>query len=250
MYLAAAGYLPYSLERVEIPFPGRAGEGSCVIGYLVRPRNAGRMPLVILWAGIDTFKEDRAEIADPVIAANLSLLLIDMPGTGEAPPKGSEDAERLWDAVLTWCAKQLLIDAARIGAWGGSTVGYWAAKIAHTHRDKLAAVVVQGGCVHYAFMAEWTEKVQHGSYAFELAETLASSFARASFEGWLEYCPCLSLLKQGVSTGLRRRFCSSRAPRTRSFQSRICACCWNTAARKRRGSIQSVVWATRPIRSR
>lgn len=99
MYLAAARYFPYSFERVEIPFRGRAGEGDHAIGYLARPRNAGRLPLVILWAGIDTFKEDRTEIADPILAANLSLLLIDMPGTGDAPLDGSEDAERLWDAV-------------------------------------------------------------------------------------------------------------------------------------------------------
>lgn len=199
MYLAALRYLPYAVERVEMPFRGRPGEGAKSVGYFVRPKDkAGRMPLVILWAGIDTFKEDRTEIWEPVVAAGLSLLLIDMPGTGDAPLFGSEDAERLWDGVLDWCAARPEIDAKRIGAWGGSTGGYWAAKVAHTHRERLAAAVCHGGCAHHAFTPDWIEKAQHGSYAFELAETLASAFGRLGFEDWLEFCPRLSLLKQGV----------------------------------------------------
>lgn len=199
MYRAALRYLPYRFERVEIPFRGEPGEGDRAIGYLIRRAgDEARRPLLILWAGIDTFKEDRTEIWEPVIAAGLSLLLIDMPGTGDAPLKGSEDAERLWSAVLDWCATRPEIDARRIGAWGGSTGGYWATKIAHTHRDRLAAVVAQGGCAHYAFTPEWIAKAQHGSYAFELAETLASAFGLSTFDEWVEYCPRLSLLRQGV----------------------------------------------------
>ncbi len=198
MYLAAARYLPYAFERVEIPFKGRAGEGTKSIGYFVRPKDTGRMPLVIMWAGIDTFKEDRTEIWEPLLAAKLSLLLIDMPGTGDAPLFGSEDAERLLDAVLDWCRGRPEIDARRVAVWGGSTGGYWAAKVAHTHRERLAAAVCHGGCAHFAFTPEWIEKAQHGSYAFELAETLASAFGRNGFEEWVEFCPRLSLLKQGV----------------------------------------------------
>lgn len=198
MYLAAARYFPYAFERVEIPFAGRPDEGAKSVGYFVRPERAGCWPLVIMWAGIDTFKEDRTEVWEPIMAAKMALLLIDMPGTGDAPLFGSEDAERLWDAVIDWCATRPEIDASRLGAWGGSTGGYWAAKVAHTHREKLAAVVCQGGCAHYAFTPAWIEKAQHGSYAFELAETLASAFGRDTFEQWVEFCPRLSLLDQGV----------------------------------------------------
>jgi len=199
MFLAAMRYAPFAIERVEIPFKGRPGEGDKAVGYFLhRKESAARRPLLILWAGIDTFKEDRSEIAEPILGARLSLLLIDMPGTGDAPIFGSEDAERLWDAVLDWGANRPEIDAHRIAAWGGSTGGYWAAKLAHTHRERLAAVVCQGGCVHHAFTPQWIEKAQHGSYAFELAETLASAFGRRSFEEWVDYCPRLSLLRQGV----------------------------------------------------
>lgn len=198
MYLAGARSFPFLVERVEMPFRGRAGEGTKAVGYLMRPKNAGRLPLVIGWGGIDSFKEDRTEVATPVTAAGLAILLIDMPGTGDAPLAGSENAERLWDALLDWCGTRSDIDAARIAVWGGSTGGYWAAKLAHTHRERLAAAVCHGGCAHYAFTPDWIEKAQHGSYAFELAETLASAFGRATFEEWVDYCPKLSLLKQGV----------------------------------------------------
>ena len=200
MYLAALRYLPYAFERVEIPFAGKAGEGTHAVGYLVRAQgDTAQRPLVIMWAGIDTFKEDRTEIWQPILAAGLSLLLIDMPGVGDAPLKGSLDAERLWDAVLDWCMTRPEIDTQRIGAWGGSTGGYWAAKVAHTHRARLAAVVAQGGCAHLAFTPEWIEKAQHGSYGFELAETLASAFGLNSFDAWVEFCPQLSLIKQGIA---------------------------------------------------
>ena len=199
MFLSAVRFLPFRFERVEIPFKGRPGEGTQSVGYFVRPKaSEARLPLVILWAGIDTFKEDRSEVWEPIIAAGLSILLIDMPGTGDAPLYGSEDAERLWDTVLDWCETRPEINAKRIAIWGGSTGGYWAAKVAHTHRARLAAAVCHGGCAHFAFTPEWIEKAQHGSYAFELAETLASAFGCKSFEEWADFCPRLSLLKQGV----------------------------------------------------
>lgn len=198
MYLLGARSFPFAIERVEMPFRGRPGEGTRAVGYFMRPKDAGRLPLVIAWGGIDSFKEDRTEVARPVIAAGLALLLIDMPGVGDAPLAGSEDAERLWDAVLDWCATRPEIDAARIAVWGGSTGGYWAAKVAHTHRERLKAAVCHGGCAHYAFTPQWIETAQYGSYMFELAETLACAFGGESFDYWVDYCSKLSLLKQGV----------------------------------------------------
>jgi hypothetical protein len=76
--------------------------------------------------------------------------------------------------------------------------GYWAVKIAHTHRDRLACVVSQGGCVHRAFEPGWIEKAQWVDYPFELAETLGHAFGRTTLEEWVEFAPQLSLLRQGV----------------------------------------------------
>ncbi len=58
MYYAALRYLPYAFERVEIPFKGKPGEGDRSIGYFIRGKgDEKRRPLLIMWAGIDTFQK-------------------------------------------------------------------------------------------------------------------------------------------------------------------------------------------------
>lgn len=194
--LKAAKYLEPPLERVAMPFRGRPGEGNAVIGYLRRPPIQRKAPVIVRWGGIDSFKEEWN--AASILARNLANLVIDMPGVGEAPIPGSEDAERMFDAVFDWIGTRSDLDVDRLGIIGGSTGGYWAAKLAHTHRERICAAVNWGGCAHYAFTPQWIEQAQHGEYALELAETLASAFGLATFEEWVDYCPRLSLLDQGI----------------------------------------------------
>jgi pimeloyl-ACP methyl ester carboxylesterase len=196
MFLKAARYLDPPLERVVMPFQGRPGEGDAVIGYLRRPHGRAPTPVVARWGGIDSFKEEWN--AAPLLARGLAMLAIDMPGVGEAPIPGSEAAERMFDAVFDWVATRPDLDAGRVGVIGGSTGGYWAAKLAHTHRERLRAAVNWGGCAHHAFTPEWIEQAQHGEYALELAETLACAFGRSTFDEWVDYAPKLSLLDQGI----------------------------------------------------
>ena len=129
---------------------------------------------------------------------NIAMLAIDMPGVGEAPIFGSEDAERMWNGVFDWIETRNDLDSQRIGVLGLSTGGYWATKLAHTHKERIRGAINHGGCTHFAFQTEWIEKSQHGEYPLEFAETLASAFGRETFEQWLEYAPKLSLLDQGI----------------------------------------------------
>lgn len=198
-FLKAARYFDPPLERVEMPFNGRPGEGSASIGLLRKPPGVERPPLVVTWGGIDAFKEERRP--EQYIEAGMAVLAMDMPGVADAPLAGSEDAERLWDGVFDWIAARPDLDAGRVAIVGASTGGYWAAKLAHTHRDRLKAAVDHGGCAHHAFTPEWIAKSQKGEYPFELAETLASAFGLSTYDEWVEYAPRLSLLKQGVLDG-------------------------------------------------
>jgi esterase FrsA len=195
-FLKAARYFNPPLERVEMPFRGRAGEGRSSLGLLRKPKGIERPPVVVIWGGIDAFKEERG--TESYLGAGLATLCIDMPGVADAPLSGSEDGERLWDAVLDYIASKADLDSNRVGVVGGSTGGYWATKIAHTHRERLCAAVNQGGPAHFAFTADWIIKAQRGEYPFELAETLACAFGRATGEEWIEYSPRLSLLDQGI----------------------------------------------------
>ncbi len=196
LFHKAARYFDPPVERVEMPFAGRAGEGTKSIGLLRKPKGVAKAPVVVLWGGIDAFKEERP--SDPYLAVGLACLSIDMPGVADAPLAGSENGERLWDAVFDYIASRSDLDADRVGLHGGSTGGYWATKVAHTHRGRVRAAVNQGGPAHFAFQKNWIVNAQHGEYPFELAETAACAFGRRTAEEWVEYSPKLSLLDQGI----------------------------------------------------
>jgi esterase FrsA len=195
-FLKAARYFDPPLERVEMPFCGRPGEGSACVGLLRKPKGIEQPAVVVIWGGIDAFKEERP--TQPYLAAGLATLCIDMPGVADAPLAGSEDGERLWDAVFDWIEQRPDLDSKRIGIHGGSTGGYWGTKVAHTHRERIRAAVNHGGPAHHGFIRDWIIKAQCGEYPFELAETLACAFGRTTAEEWVEYSPRLSLLDQGI----------------------------------------------------
>jgi dienelactone hydrolase len=186
------------LERVEIPFNARSGEGDRIIGYWRRPKKSGRVPAIVAWGGIDGYKEDRRPEA--YLERGIAVLSIDNAGVGQSPIKGANDAERLFDTVFDWVQARADVDPRRMGIMGSSTGGYWSAKLAHTRRERIRCAVNHGGCSHHTFTPEWIEKAQHGEYAYELAETLAFAFlgGDAGFDDWVDYCPTLSLVTQDV----------------------------------------------------
>lgn len=195
-YLRAAHYFDPPFERVEMPFRGRQGEGNVSVGYLRKPKNVEYPPVIVIWGGIDAYKEERR--VDDYLAAGLATLAMDIPGTGDAPLAGCEDAERLWTDVFDWIERRSDLDNQRVAIVGGSTGGYWATKVAHTHRERIRAAVNHGGMVHFAFTPEWIAKAEHGEYPFELAESLALAFGLSTYEDWVEHSPKLSLLRQGI----------------------------------------------------
>jgi hypothetical protein len=194
-YLAAARYFDQPITRVEVPVP--AAEGKPAVWYYRRPTGVEQPGIVVTWGGIDAFKEERHGDVQ-YLNVGLATLAIDMPGVGDAPLPGSETAERLWDAVFDWIDAQPDLDSTRVGIAGGSTGGYWAAKVAHTHNDRICAAVDHGGPAHIAFTPDWIAKSQRGEYPLELAETLASAFGLSTYDEWVDYSPKLSLLNQGV----------------------------------------------------
>jgi pimeloyl-ACP methyl ester carboxylesterase len=186
------------IRVVEIPFTGRAGEGDKVVGYLRVPPGAARAPAMVAWAGIDSYKEEWMVRCDPFFARGIASLTIDMPGTGDSPLLYGENAERQWDAVFDWIATQPNLDSNRIGAWGGSDGGYWATKIAHTHRERLKAVISQGGGAHILFSPEWIAKAQSFGNPWGIAETRGNAAGKPNYDEWVKMAPRMSLLTQGV----------------------------------------------------
>jgi pimeloyl-ACP methyl ester carboxylesterase len=197
MLLKAARYFDVPIERVEIPFKPQGNEGNQIIAYLRVPKTgSGPFPLLFSWGGIDGFKEE--QLNDEVLEHGLATLAIDGPGVGDSPLKGSENAERLFEAVLNWINTRIELDAKKVAIWGYSTGGYWAVKVAHVYKDRITCAVSQGGPVHYAFEPEWINQQERGEYVFEVYDTLAFAFGKSGYEEWIEYAPKLSLLKQGI----------------------------------------------------
>jgi len=199
MHLKAGRYFDPPLARVAIPFAGRPGEGKEVIIYVRRPKDSSRAPVIIRWGGIDTWKEERHDINEIVLREGFATMTIDMPGAGESPLLASPDAERQYTPVFEWIRGQKDLDGSRVGCVGMSFGGYWAAKLAHTHKEYLAAAVCWGGGVHYNFQADWAAKSRYADiYLMDLAETRARIMGLSTYEEYIQHVPKLSLLDQGI----------------------------------------------------
>ncbi|HEY3181669.1 MAG TPA: alpha/beta fold hydrolase [Gaiellaceae bacterium] len=168
--------------------------------YVLRPAGVERPPVVMVWGGIDTWKEEMYERTGTLFRSKgYAVLLLDIPGVGESPVLASRDAERQWTPVFDWIAAQDDLDASRCAAVGASFGGYWAMKLAYTHRDRLSCCVNWGGGVHITFTPEWQQRSRNASsYLMDLMEARARIFGGETFEDYVARCQELSLLDQGL----------------------------------------------------
>jgi len=203
-FLEAAALDEPPIEVVEIPFGGKPGEGDRLRFYLTLPARessaAERLPVVMVWAGIDTWKEEmHARLGALVRACGFAALLIDMPGVGESPVLAGVDAERQWTPIFDWLDSRPDLDAGRCAVIGGSFGGYWAMKLAYTHRERIRCAVNWGGGVHITFTPEWQAKSRNASsYLMDLMAARARIFGGTTYEDYVARCPGLSLLDQGL----------------------------------------------------
>lgn len=199
-FLEAARLDDPAVERVTVPFDGREGEGTEVVFYVLRPSEAARPPVVMLWGGIDTWKEEMYDRVGTLLRSQgFAVLLLDMPGVGESPVRAGRDAERQWAPVFGWLAGREDLDADRCGAIGASFGGYWAMKLSYTHRERLRCCVNWGGGVHVTFTREWQERSRDAaSYLMDLMAARARIFGGETFEDYVARCRELSLLDQGL----------------------------------------------------
>lgn len=198
-YLAAAALFDPPTERIVVPFAGRDGEGQETVFLYRRPAGVERPPVIMMWGGVDAWKEQMTTASDLVLAQGVATIAIDGPGTGESPVKGVPDAERQFLPAMDWAAEQSDLDGSRIGLLGRSFGGYWATKLAHVVPDRIAGAVNWGGGAHFMFQREWIERSRHpDSYLMELVETRMRMLGVDSEEGYIEAFSKLSLIDQGL----------------------------------------------------
>src|SRR5437899_3054560 len=146
-FLAHARFFDPPLEVVRIPF-----EGKEIIGYLRLPKNAkGPVPLVIAVNGLDSRKEDLSESFAAILPNGIGFLAVDGPGTGQAPIKASETADRMLSRVIDYVQSRPKIDKSRIAIHGVSWGAYWATKMSVVERARLRAASAQSPPIHAFF---------------------------------------------------------------------------------------------------
>jgi dipeptidyl aminopeptidase/acylaminoacyl peptidase len=132
-------------ERVELDF-----DGATMVGNLRRPPGAGRPPLVLLIAGLDSTKEEFFAVENLFLDRGLATFSLDGPGQGETGYTLTirPDFEAPVAAALDVLCARPDLDRERVGILGVSLGGYYAARAA-AFEPRIRAVVVSGGPYDY-----------------------------------------------------------------------------------------------------
>jgi len=196
-FLAHAKLMDPPLEVVRIPF-----EGSEIVGYLRLPKNSkGPVPVVIAISGLDSRKEDLSENFGAILPYGIGFIGIDSPGTGQAPIKASETAERMFSRMIDYLQTRPEVDKTRIGADGQSFGAYWATKLSVVERARLKGVVLQTPPVDASFQKDFLLNSILGNreYLFGLIPAFLNIFEGAkTVDDLAEIFPKMSLVNQNL----------------------------------------------------
>jgi len=124
-------------ERLEIPF-----DGATIAAVYRRPPGRDRHPVVILIPGLDSAKEEFRPTEDVFLSRGIATVSVDGPGQGEAEydlairPDWEVPGRAIIDAVTQLPG----VDRSRIGIWGVSLGGYYAARVA-SGDDRVRAAI-------------------------------------------------------------------------------------------------------------
>ena len=138
-------------------------------------------PVLLFICGLDAYRTDHTPRTQAHVDRGYATISFEIPGTGDCPaaPNDPASPDRLMSSVLDWVAASATeyeLNPDKILARGISTGGYYAFRIAHTHGDRLFAVVAQGGGCHHMFDADWIAAQNQMEYPFALADALAYKF--------------------------------------------------------------------------
>ena len=138
-------------------------------------------PVLLFICGLDAYRTDHTPRTEAHVEHGCATLSFEIPGTGDCPaaPQDPTSPDRLMSSIINWVRAQsstYQFDPSKIMARGISTGGYYAFRAAHTHAERLFAVVAQGGGCHHMFDAAWIGAQNQMEYPFALADALAYKF--------------------------------------------------------------------------
>jgi len=142
-YARGARALYPPAERVEIPY-----QGTRLAAYLRLPAggSSAPAPAVLMVPGLDSVKEELQATAVYLLERGMATLAVDGPGQGEAEYElPIEPAyERVVAACFDWLQGRGDVDAERLGVFGVSLGGYYAARAAAFEPRARATVTLAG----------------------------------------------------------------------------------------------------------
>ena len=196
-FLAHAHFWDPPLEVVHIPF-----EGSEIIAYLRLPKNIkGPVPLVIAVNGLDSRKEDLSESFAAILPFGIGFLALDGPGTGQAPIKVSETADRMLSRVIDYVQTRPEVDKNRLAVHGVSWGAYWATKLSIVEHARLRGAGAQSPPIDTFFQKDFLMNSLLGNreYLFDQVPALMNIFDGVkSLDDLAASLAKMSLVKQGL----------------------------------------------------
>ena len=200
VYHKASRYFAPAMEVIRVPFGDQV-----LTGYLQKPPGVHKPPVVMHWGGVDGWKEDRLRAQSWLNQAGMAGFAIDMPGTGESPVRFTDpNAEKTFAVLIDYLLTRDDIDATRLGVWGGSFGGYWAARLAFVEARRLRGAVIHGSNVHYGFQEAWlrpalTQKASAALFGpIGLFQARSKAMGVKTLDEFLAVAPSLSLLQMGL----------------------------------------------------
>ncbi len=195
-------------------------------GYLRRPADVARPPLVVLVNGANSSNEELHAWTDGFLRRGLATLAFDGPGQGElAPHRGgipltADGYDAAIAAAVSWAAARDDLAGARIGLWGMSLGGLLVARAA-ARDERVRAAVSLGGLRSLEAYADLPLPVQEemreltGLASFAATEAYVAHAYRADNLGTIR-CPFLvvhGVLDDIVSTEDARRLAAAAGER-------------------------------------
>lgn len=139
-----------ALEGYKIKYDEFTYDAQTVPYTFRKTHQANVKGTIFMIRGLDSFKEVRYWSENPLLEQGFNIVGIDFPGMGENPIAMTENSEHVFKALIHDVQSKYNSGTLTL-CWGLGFGGYWAQKLAITHRNLVDGAINQGGPVHYGF---------------------------------------------------------------------------------------------------
>ncbi|PVI00814.1 alpha/beta-hydrolase [Periconia macrospinosa] len=159
--------------------------------YIRKPQGKGPFPTIFLITGLDGHRPDNTERTTAHLQRGWATVICDIPGTTVDCPADRRDPlspDRLFSSILDYIRDEPSLNERKVIAWGLSAGGYYAIRLAHTHRNHLIGSVGHGAGTHHYIGREWLSQISKHEYPFGLERAYTSKYGYKDFEEMKEKC--------------------------------------------------------------